>query len=338
MQTQLLHLLNHWHSARDTYEWVQGVVYKTEGSCYRRAGAMMLFNSLGQQFGMLSGGCLESDILRHAKFSMMTGKAIILSYDGSDDGDLSFQLGIGCGGIVHILLQPINAENHYLSLDKVREALIHRQSGVYRQLVSSDSIEAHFIPHDSKADNPSTELLEQPTGLWLSTSVKPLPHLLVVGGGLDAQPVVAMAAQLGWEVSLWDPRPANGRREHFPLASNVLNNPVEYLTHYAIDNSVDAAILMSHSLSIDSSSLKALNDTLLTYIALLGPTHRKDQVLELAGLAQGQLSTPLASPAGLDLGDEYPESIALSILAECHASLNNKTALSLSRVLKGGDR
>ena len=47
MQTQLLHLLNHWHSARDTHEWVLGVVYKTEGSCYRRAGAMMLFNSLG---------------------------------------------------------------------------------------------------------------------------------------------------------------------------------------------------------------------------------------------------------------------------------------------------
>ena len=92
MQTQLLHLLNQWHAQRDTHEWVLGVVYKTEGSCYRRAGAMMLFNSQGQQFGMLSGGCLESDILRRARFSMMTGKAITLVYDGSDDGDLSFQL------------------------------------------------------------------------------------------------------------------------------------------------------------------------------------------------------------------------------------------------------
>ena len=334
MQTQLLHLLNHWHSARDTHEWVVGVVYKTEGSCYRRAGAMMLFNSLGQQFGMLSGGCLESDILRRARFSMMTGKAITLVYDGSDDGDLSFQLGIGCGGTVHILLQPINSGNHYLSLDKVREALTHRQSGVYRQLISSDSIEAHFAQQDSKADNPSTELIENASGLWLITPINPLPHLLVVGGGMDAQPVVAMAAQLGWEVSLWDPRPANGRREYFPLAKNVLNDPVDSLTHYAINESVDAAILMSHSLSIDSSSLRALNDSRLKYLALLGPTHRKDQVLDLAELTEDQLSIPLASPAGLDLGDEYPESIAISILAECHASLNNKTAVSLSRVLK----
>ena len=333
MQTQLLHLLNHWQGARDAHEWVLGVVYKTEGSCYRRAGAMMLFNSLGQQFGLLSGGCLESDILRHAKFAMMTGKGIKLSYDGSDDGDLSFQLGIGCGGTVHILLQPINSGNHYLSLDKVREALAHRQSGEYRQLISSSSIEAHFIQSDPKEDKPSAELLEKPTGLWLSTLVKPLPHLLVVGGGMDAQPVVAMAAQLGWEVSLWDPRPANGRREHFPLAKNVLSNSVETLTEYAIDNSVDAAILMSHSLSIDSASLKALNDTSLSYIALLGPTHRKDQVLDLAGLTEASLSIPLASPAGLDLGDEYPESIALSILAECHASLNNKTAISFSSIL-----
>ena len=65
---------------------------------------------------------------------------------------------------------------------------------------------------------------------------------------------------------------------------------------------------------------------------------RKNQVLDLASLTEEQLSIPLASPAGLDLGDEYPESIALSILAECHASLNNKTAASLSRVLKGNGK
>ena len=295
---------------------------------------MMLFNSQGQQFGMLSGGCLESDILRRAKFAMIKGKPITLTYDGSDDGDLSFQLGIGCGGTVHILLQPINSVNDYLLLDKVHKALTHRQSGVYRQLISSESIEAHFTQHDSKADKRSAELIDCSTGLWLSTPVKPLPHLLVVGGGMDAQPVVALAAQLGWEVSLWDPRPANARKEYFPLAKKILNQPVASLHDYAIDNSVDAAILMSHSLSIDSSSLGALNDSRLKYLALLGPTHRKNQVLDLASLTEEQLSIPLASPAGLDLGDEYPESIAISILAECHACLNNKTAASLSRVLK----
>ena len=63
----------------------------------------MLINGYGQHFGLLSGGCLEADILRRARRVMQRGETELLVYDGSDEDDWSFRLGIGCGGKVFIM-------------------------------------------------------------------------------------------------------------------------------------------------------------------------------------------------------------------------------------------
>lgn len=328
MSTQLSELLGHWYPHRDDCDWVLGTVYRTEGPSYRKAGAMMLFNSLGQQFGMLSGGCLESDIQTHARRVMQTGDSVTLCYDGSDEDDLSFQLGIGCGGVVWIVLHPVTAENHYLQLDQVYDALRQRRSGQYRQLVpehvfapaAADFTAVKFSTEASHL--PQTGLQQRHGQLWLDTLITPPPHILVVGGGIDARPVVSMAKQMGWEVSLWDPRPANARREFFMAADHILSEPAEAL-HKAVHNlRIDTAVIMSHNIDLDAATLKSLNGSGLQFIALLGPIHRKQQVLNRAGLNIGQLQQPLSGPAGLDIGGELPESIALSILAECHKELH----------------
>ena len=66
------------------------------------------------------------------------------------------------------------------------------------------------------------------------------------------------------------------------------------------------------------------------YAALLGPTHRRQEVLGKAGLEGSTTAQNLAGPAGLDLGGELPETIALAILAECQAKLSGHSAASLS--------
>ena len=71
----------------------------------------------------------------------------------------------------------------------------------------------------------------------------------------------------------------------------------------------------------------------IEYLALLGPVARKQQVLALAQLDERNLAVPIAGPAGLNLGAELPEGIALSILAECHAVLQGTTGQSLSGAL-----
>lgn len=335
MNNQLVHLLRRWSPQRETLEWVLGTVYRTEGPCYRKAGAMMLFNSLGQQFGMLSGGCLESDIQQQARRVMQSGKAMTLCYDGSDEDDLAFQLGIGCGGTVHILLQPVTAANGFLQLDQVLDTLDRRQSGNYFQRIpdAGGDVESRFerlSDPTQTTGNRHSRLIDEGQETWLQTTIAPPPHLLIVGGGLDARPLVSLAHELGWHTSLWDPRPANGRREFFMTVDHILDGDAQSLSTHCRDQRVDATVLMSHNVGLDAAALRVLQDSPLRYLALLGPRSRRERVFEEAGVADERLTTPVSGPAGLDIGAELPESIALSILSECHAVLQQRDGRPLS--------
>lgn len=347
MANQLAHLLAQWYPERRACQWVLGTVYATEGPCYRKAGAMMLFNSFGQQFGMLSGGCLESDIQQHARRVMQQGLAMTLCYDGSDEDDLSFQLGIGCGGTVYILLQPIRAEDGWLGLDQALECLQRRQRGSLKLRIPSSRdarVEGCFVAgegrgHQAGESRVAGRLAHRYTESGQSYVYCPVlaePHLLVCGGGIDARPLVSIAHQLGWKLSLWDPRPANARREFFIQADDVLRCEANELGDYVLQQQVDAAVLMSHSVALDAAALKALHTAALDYIALLGPDTRRDKVIAQAGLTTDSLAGKLAGPAGLDLGAELPEGIALAILAECHARLMQRDAHSMSGILQPG--
>lgn len=338
MTNHFTELLKHWHPLRDQHLWVLATVYRTVGPCYRRAGAMMLFNDLGQQFGLLSGGCLEADIQRQAARVMQSKQALTVSYDGGDEDDIAFQLGIGCGGTVHIVLQPILAELNYLNLLEVCEHLSRGGAGLYSQLIATDGTvqtawDVAQLSNDGCAQKPCSELIEKENQTWLLTNLSPPPHLLVIGAGVNAQPLVQMAKTLGWTLSLWDSRLANGRREYFMSADQILRQPLNELMEHKSAIHWNAAVVMSHNLQMDADAIKALQGSAIGYLALLGPASRKQQVLALAQLEEQELCIPLAGPAGLNLGAELPEGIALSILAECHAVLQGAAGQSLSGVL-----
>ncbi len=317
MSNQLSAMLRAWQEGKTDTEWVLGTVYRTEGSAYRKAGAMMLINGHGQQFGLLSGGCLEADIIRNARRAMVTGKTVMLVYDGNDEDDLSFRLGVGCGGKVFIMLQPLDPAND-LGLSDLCDALAVRQSGLYFQKIGE--VRGYF----KRADHTSqrTAYVEnRPDGDWLVTPIVPEPHILIVGGGLDARPVVSIAHEMGWKTTLVDPRPANARPEHFPTADTILRQMDTTMVDYVAQHRVDAAILMSHSIDIDAKALLILKSSPLRHVSMLGPRHRFADVLERADLAEPALPFPVASPAGIDIGGQLPESIALSMLSGIHAAL-----------------
>jgi xanthine dehydrogenase accessory factor len=133
MTMQLAAMLSRWAPQRDAEEWILGTVYKTEGSSYRKPGAMSLISSGGDQLGLLSGGCLEADIRLNARKVMASGVPVCIRYDGDDEDDLSYRLGIGCGGVVHVLLEPINTENNYQGLLEIHNSLLNRRSGYFKQ-------------------------------------------------------------------------------------------------------------------------------------------------------------------------------------------------------------
>jgi xanthine dehydrogenase accessory factor len=304
MSNQLTALLDAWQRGRNDTDWVLGTVYKTEGSAYRKAGAMMLINGFGQQFGLLSGGCLEADILRHARKVMQGGRALLLEYDGSDEDDWSFKLGIGCGGKVYIMLQALGPEND-LGLGDLAAALERRRSGVYHQKIGA--AEAYF-EHRDTAGTVRSVIDYREDGEWLVSPINPEPHLLV------------------------DPRSANAQRAYFPAATTILRELDASLSTYLQTERVDAAVIMSHNVDIDAAALGYCQDAVLDYVALLGPRHRFRQVLKRAGLDENRLACPVSAPAGLDIGGQLPESISLSILAECHAVLHQSKSVPTLRL------
>ncbi len=338
MSHHLADLLQQWLPTRDETEWVLGSVTEIHGSSYRKPGAMMLFSGMGQQLGLLSGGCLEADLMRHARQVMASGQAQSITYDMEEEESVAWQLGIGCGGRITIELTPVHAGNGYLQLDQLLGALQRRQPGCYALALGGNEsgAEARLF---SLTDTPAplqpcdrSRVVTWQARRWLVVPVKPAPHLLIFGGGIDARPLVTLAAELGWHTTLVDHRSAHARPAYFPRASEIHHCRASELAT-ALLNEIDAAVIMNHNVAMDAEALRALRHARCRYLALLGPRHRCDRVLQQAGIAPSELPAPLASPAGLDIGGELPESIALSILAECHAVLEGRLRPALSSLL-----
>ena len=87
---------------------VLATVVKTGGSSYRRAGAHMLILANGATIGSISGGCLEQDVIAHAEQVRQSGKRKLLSYDTTPEEDVLFGVGLGCKGVIEILVEPIS--------------------------------------------------------------------------------------------------------------------------------------------------------------------------------------------------------------------------------------
>jgi xanthine/CO dehydrogenase XdhC/CoxF family maturation factor len=82
-----------------------------QGSGSRLAGARMLIDRNGKSIGTVSGGCLEADILERARNVLQKGEPTVVSYDTTKDENSLFGLGMGCRGVVRVLLEPARNNN-----------------------------------------------------------------------------------------------------------------------------------------------------------------------------------------------------------------------------------
>ncbi|PKG99657.1 XdhC family protein [Paraglaciecola sp. MB-3u-78] len=333
MANRISQLLDHWSQKRDKHLWVLATIIETDGSSYRKAGAMMLINDMGQYFGLLSGGCLESDIMRQARRCWDNQRNRIIEYDMREEEDLAWQLGIGCGGMVRILLQPVHANNDYLKLDALNSYLEQRQKAEYHQQIDEGIPSNKVLPIDEKSQTLGTSAQVTGSANVFVQLLSPAPLLAVFGAGVDAKPLVSIAAELGWQVLLIDPRVGYAKAEFFTKANQIIRQSLDDLYGTTWLSQIDAALVLTHNIKLDAAALKLVQSSSAKYVGLLGPTHRTDRVLDIAKLTRNDLSKPLANPVGLRLGGELPESIALSMLAEVHAVLENADGLSISGVL-----
>lgn len=338
-------------------------VVQVEGSSYRRAGARMLVTEDGQLTGAISGGCLEGDALRKARLAMAQQQPMLVTYDTTDDDDAKLGVGLGCNGIIHILIEPIftNNPNHPVNLFK--KFLSKRQSAVVVTLFSLANRKAAqpgtclFLTDAEEISNHNADeiygqLLQDAqavlaagrsatkiytTGATQLTGfvelLKPAVSLLVFGAGNDTIPLVQMAAVLGWHTTVIDGRNNYAVQSRFPLAKKVLlATPDQALAQINIDSRT-AVVLMTHNYNYDLAMLRQLLPLQLTYVGSLGPKKKLQRMLdELQGgeitITADQLQS-VYGPTGLDIGAETSEEIALSVLSEIQAVLQQREGKSL---------
>ncbi|MBJ90695.1 MAG: hypothetical protein CMO98_12650 [Woeseia sp.] len=325
-------------------------VFETAGSTYSKTGAHMLINGDGEFSGMLSGGCLEGDLAEHAKIALSSGIPRVVTYDLGDNENELWGLGVGCDGLMHIFLLPIYVEKGYEPFKAIADGLGGDKTLVSITVIESDiddlpigtsmvvvdekltfsNVDVQFEKEISEiigsvAVNQKSQTSDFGVGhehaRLLCSVLKPPPSILVLGGGLDAAPVVRFAAELGWKVTLQDHRPAYIEAGDFDKAEKILCVPVDNLSEAVDLNCYAGAIVMSHHLDNDRKYLHQLSQSCVGYIGLLGPLARRQRILQELGEVGRELETRLHGPAGLDIGGRGPASIALSIIAEMHKNL-----------------
>ncbi|CAA9317199.1 MAG: Xanthine and CO dehydrogenases maturation factor, XdhC/CoxF family, partial [uncultured Gemmatimonadaceae bacterium] len=109
---------------------VLATVVRVVGSSYGGVGARMLVRVDGSTVGLVSGGCLESDLAAHARRVHDAGTAAVVAYDTRADDDGVWGLGLGCNGLIEVLLEPLAPPAAGALAALLRAALAAEQAGV----------------------------------------------------------------------------------------------------------------------------------------------------------------------------------------------------------------
>lgn len=319
-------------------------VIQTWKSAPRQPGASMAVSETGEVIGSVSGGCVEGAVYELAQQVIETGIPVQQTYGVSDDD--AFAVGLTCGGILDVFIQPVDSE-HFAALPLALDAIANRRSVAVASVVSDAPelhgalvIDAHEV-HGSLAD-PAVEteivriaremLGRSETGVFqvpaagqpdeqVSVYVESLaaPPLMLVFGAIDFAGAVARIGKfLGYHVVICDARAIFATPERFPEADEVVVRwPHQYLAEIDTDDRTVVCVL-THDPKFDVPVLELALDRPAAYIGAMGSkrTHEDRLVrLRAAGVTDEQLSR-LSSPIGLALGARTPEETAVAIAAE----------------------
>jgi xanthine/CO dehydrogenase XdhC/CoxF family maturation factor len=331
-------------------------VVKLTGSAYRRAGARMLITADGRTIGSVSGGCLERDVLNQARRVLQWNEPRVVTYDSMSDDDIVGEFGLGCNGIVEVLIVPLSHTVEQGHLAFLAVCLHHRQVGIVATIIGVEGqtkatignrlmlSESRSAIHDIRDGDLAEAILEDArralaggkslvkvyelaagrAEVFIEVIQPPVP-LVIFGAGHDAVPLVRLGKELGWHVTLIDPRPGYATRARFPLADTlIVCRPEEVGTRITLDKRT-VAVVMTHNFPQDAELLRTLLPSSLRYLGLLGPKRRTQRLLHEAqekgvSLSESHLSR-VYGPIGLDIGADTPEEIALAVVAEINAVL-----------------
>ena len=309
-------------------EVVMATVVALEGSSYRRPGVRMLLLDDGQMVGAVSGGCVEKEIQRQAESVFKNKRTKMMTYDG--------RYRLGCEGIIYILIEPFitsaemckQLENHFthrrsFSIVSYFDKAIGEFEDMGSQLeLEQGKFSFSGIPVISPVSAKETFRQEMP----------PCFKLFIFGAEHDAVTLCKMASSLGWEVTIIASPDESKTIDFFPGATHFLTPLPEEIPMSGIDQE-SAIVLMSHSFSKDLKALISFQNAKPAYFGLLGPKKRRERLfndfMELYPDARIDFLEEMHGPAGLNIGAESAEEIAISIISEILSCIRKQTPMAL---------
>jgi xanthine/CO dehydrogenase XdhC/CoxF family maturation factor len=324
---------------------------RTQGSTFRRAGTRMLVGGGGWVVRGLSGGCPEADIIARAHEVIGSGEPRIVRYDREHGLDALIEL--GCGGELEVLIEPIIKRTDLAFVAAVECCLNARQPGFLATAFARDGrCLAHprrlvwqgTVLHDEFADarlreavieqgrrhggRPLVRSLESADGPLevLIESLLPPYAAVLVGVNAASLALARIGCDLGWDVTVVDHRESREPPAGLPPQARLLPAAPQDLAGIKVLDRRCSAVVMTHNLERDIEYLSVLLTAPLGYLGAIGSRQRCARLLEACGASASRVH----APAGLNLGSETPEEIALAIAAEILAVNAGRQGGSLS--------
>lgn len=312
---ELKDIVRAWKGADESSRMVLATVVAIQGSAYRRPGAHLLILN-EHAFGSVSGGCLEADLLQTAWDRTHAGP-VLATFDTTSDEDALLGYGLGCRGIVTVLLRRVGPLDQGLELC-ARHLAGREPTCIATRLTGANLGHVSKVQADAVSDSTEELFIER---------LEPVLSLHIYGAGFDTPPFAAISHQLGWDIQVYDHRGPLLVPERFPSETTLVST--RYTDLNIVSDRYSAHVVMTHSFGKDLDVLSKLADVKVGYLGVLGPRSRTDRLLNQLGLA-GSLPN-IHSPIGLNIGAEGPDQIALSVAAEIQAVFAGADGASLSR-------
>jgi xanthine dehydrogenase accessory factor len=334
-------------------------IVEVNGSSYRRPGARMLICETGDTTGSISAGCLESDVIEHAKQVIVSGIPKLVEYNTSSTSDeMAWGLGLGCNGVIRILIEPTGKDSLYIQA--LRHSLVSESPGsltvitVYGctsqsrdvqngsrlfiqrygaarrerlQRNTANRLAAVIEAIGHRSGTATFELSEFQAKVFIETLMPPVP-VVIFGAGQDALPIAELAQRLGWTIEIVDPQCREISISRFNIADRVTLVRPEDIGDTINITSQTMAVVMSHNYDHDLAILGTLLQSPAGYIGIMGPRKRTERMLDQLGRGS-ELLGRVYSPVGLDIGASGPTEIALSIVSEIRAVLAGRSGRML---------
>jgi xanthine dehydrogenase accessory factor len=333
---------------------VLATVVRASGSTPQKPGSSALFGEEGLLAGTVGGGPLEGEV-QHIAESVIISRASDQFYFNLDSEKGSD--GAICGGEAEVLIDA-SPSAHLAVFERMEASLSERTdgyllTGVSRKQDSGRTLRRYWIrgssleelPHDMGHDFKELikdhlkyaerygfveiDLSSIPHQVEMAylEHIKPMPHLVIAGGGHIGKALAHLGSLLEFEVTVVDDRPEFASVNHIPDADHFLDMDFSAAMGEINTGPDTYFVIVTRGHVHDGEALKACIGSGAAYIGMIGSAHKvgimRKQFLEEHWSTPEQWSS-IHTPIGLDIGSKTVQEIAISIAAQLVEVRNKK--------------